>query len=291
MSAPIGLAGTGRVAQALGRLLRDLGEPVVCIAGRDPEKTLCAAQFIGGGVAAVPYAELPARASRLLLAVSDGALPEVAALLAAADGAIIALHTCGARDEQVLAPLQRRGVECGTLHPLQTIATPEQGLAALPGSAFAISGDPAALRWAERIAALLAGQVLRIPSAARPLYHAAAVMASNYVVALADAAQQLLSQASGADQETALRALAPLVQASVAGVLRSGTAAALTGPIERGDAGTVQRHLQALESAPPEIRDLYRAAGRQTLQLARRKGLPASAAQRVAGTLQGLDKE
>lgn len=288
LSDPIGIAGTGRLAQAIGRLLCERGEPVVCIAGRDPVRTRRAAGFIGPDVVPVSYSELPVRASRLLLAVSDGALPEVAELLAgAAHAKGVVLHTCGAADERVLAPLQRYGFHCGTIHPLQTIAAPEQGLTALPGAGFAISGDPAALHWARRIVEVLKGEALHIPSEARALYHAAAVMASNYVVALVDTAQQLLSEAAGTDSQSALRALAPLVRATIAGVFHSGPTAALTGPIQRGDGETVQRHLGALQFTSEEIQSLYRAAGLQTLDLACRKGLAPGAAQRLEGILRG----
>ncbi|HWQ54525.1 MAG TPA: Rossmann-like and DUF2520 domain-containing protein [Bryobacteraceae bacterium] len=283
----IGIAGSGRVAQAIGRLLREHGEPVTSIAGRNPEHTREAAAFIGGGVEAVALEELPRRAAGLLIAVSDDALEEVASVLAVSRPAQgVALHTCGSAGPEALLPLRMVGFACGTLHPLQTISSPEQGLAALHGAAFAVSGDTPALDWAEHLAGCLGGTVLRIPAEARPLYHAAAVMASNYVVSLIDAARCMLAEASGADPEAALRALAQLVRAAVANTLEHGPEAALTGPIERGDAGTLWLHLEALAQAPPHIRELYRAAGLHTLELARRKGLAALPAQRMEEMLQ-----
>jgi predicted short-subunit dehydrogenase-like oxidoreductase (DUF2520 family) len=285
-SAPIGIAGSGNLAQALGRLLRERGEPVRCIAGRDPVRTRLAAEFIGGGVEPVACAELPGRASRLLIAVSDSALKDVAEALAAGiSGTGVALHTCGAKDIEELAPLRLRGFSCGTLHPLETICSPEQGVAALPRAAFTVSGDGPAVEWAERIVELLEGRTLRIRPGARPLYHAAAVMASNYVAALIDAAQSLLATASGEDGDSALRALAPLVHTAVENILERGPVAALTGPIARGDVGTVRLHLEALAGAPPSIRDLYRAAGLHTLDVARRKGLEPGAADRTEALL------
>jgi predicted short-subunit dehydrogenase-like oxidoreductase (DUF2520 family) len=286
MREKVGIAGTGRVAQALARLLLEEGEAVVCIAGRDPRRTRLAAEFAGQGVEPVPFSQLASRAQRWLIAVSDTALPEVVRLLAgAATRAGIALHTCGTKDEDELLPLRKLGFSCGTLHPLQTISEPLQGVAALWGAAFAVSGDEAAAGWAGQIVERLGGTVLNIPGDARPLYHAAAVMASNYVVALIDAAQGLLSESAGVDRETALRALAPLVRSAVGNVFICGPAAALTGPVERGDAATVGAHLQAL--APTAVADFYRAAGLHTLDLARRKGLNAGAAQQIEEVLRG----
>jgi predicted short-subunit dehydrogenase-like oxidoreductase (DUF2520 family) len=278
---PIGIAGTGRMAQALGRLLRERGEPVVAVAGRNPERTARAAEFIGGAAAAVGFAELPVRADRILIAVSDGAIPAVACALAEAGANRgIALHTCGAHGPEILEPLARAGAACGVLHPLQTIATPEAGVAALPGCAFAVSGDPAAVAWGEAIAALLEGTALRIAPDHMPLYHAAAVMASNYVTGLLDAAA-ILMKTAGIGEQTALGALGPLVRAGVNNTLALGPEKSLTGPIERGDVETVRRHLGSLAAAPPSVSGLYRSAGLHVLEVARRRGLSEAKAREI----------
>jgi predicted short-subunit dehydrogenase-like oxidoreductase (DUF2520 family) len=268
---PIGIAGTGRVAQALGRLLFKCGQPVAAMAGREPGRTSLAAAFAGHGVAPVSFEALPDLASRVLIAVPDDALAEVALRLARGGMAAgVALHTSGARGPGVLKSLAERGVSCGVLHPLQTVATPDQGVRALPGSAFAVVGSGEAAAWAAEIVALLKGCALEIRPEQQPLYHAAAVMASNYIVALVDAAVILMGEA-GIGQDTALRALAPLVTASSANVVALAPEAALTGPIERRDLETVGAHLSALEQAPRTVIELYRSAARHTVELARRK--------------------
>jgi predicted short-subunit dehydrogenase-like oxidoreductase (DUF2520 family) len=277
---PIGIVGPGRLGQALGKLLYDLGQPVVAIAGRDLSRTRAAAEFIGSGsrgfVQAVDCSTLPSMASRILIAVPDDALPGVARELASAPELIeAALHTCGSRGPEALIFLEERGTSCGTFHPLQTIATPEQGDADLPGSFFGITAasdaasDPARA-WALEICSLLRGHALEIPAGSRPLYHAAAVMASNYIVTMIDAAAMLFEEA-GVDGTEALAALAPLIRASVSNALTAGPVQALTGPIERGDEQTVAAHLRALRVAPESLRDLYCSAGLHAVELARRK--------------------
>jgi len=276
----IGIAGAGRVAQAMGRLLRDRGEPVSAVASRTPEHASAAAEFIGG-VDAVEYEDLARRCSRVLIAVSDDALTIVAARLARGgmcSGA--ALHTSGARGAEAIAELGRAGVECGVLHPLQAVSSPEQGVAGLPGASFAISGTGEASHWAERIVALVGGTPLRLTAGREALYHAAAVMASNYVVGLIDASVELLREA-GIPEDEALRAIRPLVETNAGNALTLTPARALTGPIERGDAETVALHLEALRAAPPEMRALYCAAGLRVLDLARRRGLDEAYASRV----------
>jgi predicted short-subunit dehydrogenase-like oxidoreductase (DUF2520 family) len=273
VNSPIGIAGAGRIGQALGRLLRDRGEQVVAVAGRDSGRTGEAAAFIGEDVRPVSYAELPHLCSRILITVPDDALDAVVRLLAETMHGGIALHTCGTRGPEALAPLEAAGVSCAAMHPLQTVTTPQQGLTALPGAAFGISGpESPALAWARQIAVLLQGEALRIHPEQRPLYHAAAVMASNYTVALLDAAVILLKEA-GVEEQRALRALTPLIRASVGNALTVGPLQALTGPIERGDTGTVAAHLRALTDAsvPESVKALYRTAGLHAIYMARRK--------------------
>ncbi len=276
----IAILGAGRLAQALGRLLRDRGHPVAALASRNPQHAKSAAAFVGAEP--VPLNQL--RANRLLIAVSDDALEEVAAALDPAPA--VALHTCGSQGPEALDALARRGTDCGVLHPLQTIATPEQGLQALPGSSFALTGAPEAAAWAREIVAALGGTPLEIAPGRLPLYHAAAVLASNAVIGLLDAAVILLVSA-GLDESAALRALAPLVSSSAANALALSPEAALTGPIQRGDLETVRRHLRALETAPETAAGLYRAAGRHLLTLARRRGLSPERARQIEDLLEG----
>jgi predicted short-subunit dehydrogenase-like oxidoreductase (DUF2520 family) len=261
----IGIAGTGRVAQALGR---HVGAQLV--AGRSPAHTRAAAEFMGDAEP-VAFAELVC--DRLLIAVSDGAISEVAALVPTP---YIALHTCGAYGAEILRPLHLAGASCGAIHPLQTFASPTSGFAALPGSSFAVDGDPEALAWACQIADSLHGAVLRIRSDARALYHAAAVLASNDIVATLDAAIQILC-GIGIPEAEARRAVGPIARAALENTLEKGAEAALTGPVERKDFETVSRHLQALNDVPASIHDLYRAAAMQALEITLRRDLKAHA--------------
>jgi predicted short-subunit dehydrogenase-like oxidoreductase (DUF2520 family) len=281
---PIAIAGAGRLGPALGRLLRDRGESIAAIASRSPERAATAAAFVGGAAQPVTYAEIPQHAANVLIAVPDDAIGSVARLLAAAGmHRGIALHTSGAHGPEALAPLAAAGVACGTLHPLQTVANPAEGVRVLPGVAFAIDGAPQAVAWARQLLDLLDGLPLNVPAASRPLYHAAAVMASNYLTALISTAVMLMKEA-GVDEAAAQLALAPLARTSVENAFRLGPAAALTGPIVRGDADTVRGHLEALAKTPAAVDGLYRAAGLATLEIARRRGL----AELQAGAIEEL---
>lgn len=271
--APIGIAGTGRMAQALGRLLAERGEKVAAVGGRDEGRAAEAASFIGHGVQAVEIERLPGLARRILIAVSDEAIGEVSGRLAGAGmRGGIALHTCGARGPEALGVLADRGVACGVLHPLQTVASPSQGVAALPGSGFLVDGEGEARGWAVEIVALLNGRTIEIPADQRALYHAAAVLASNCLVALMSASAMVLARA-GMSREQALQVLAPLARTSLENAISMGPALALTGPVRRGDLRTVQAHLDALQVLPPDAGDVYRVLGLEALALAESQGL------------------
>jgi predicted short-subunit dehydrogenase-like oxidoreductase (DUF2520 family) len=142
--------------------------------------------------------------------------------------------------------------------------------------------------WAEELAAALNGHAIHVATESRPLYHAAAVMASNYVAALLDSAEHLMELA-GVPRPDARRALAPLVRTSIDNAFDSSALEALTGPIARGDSATVAGHLEAMRHAEASTIELYKSAGLHALDMARRRGLGDSEAQNVLRALLGRE--
>jgi predicted short-subunit dehydrogenase-like oxidoreductase (DUF2520 family) len=280
----VGIAGTGRMAKALGALMVRRGIGVSAVAGRCGRSAEEAARFIGAA-RAVALGELPVHARRIVIAVTDGAIPAVAAELAEAglQGGII-LHTSGAMGPQALDVLRSAGNSVGVLHPLQTVPSAERGVEALPGATFAFAGDHDATAWAAELTDRLGGRALRVEAARWQHYHAGAVMACNYQMTLVDAALELMEMA-GVERNAALDALGPILRETTENVLKLGPERALTGPIRRGDVGTIRRHLAAVEDAPPETKRLYVTAGLRTIALAERAGLEKSAAREVAKAL------
>lgn len=268
------------MARAIGRLLLEERQPLTCVASRSSESAIAAAEFLGSGVAAVGYSELPARASRILICVADSAVETVAEVVRPGRG--ILLHTCGAKGPEAVRGTGGGGVSCGALHPFQTFSG--AGAEAVRGVSFAVAGDAEAVSWAGEIVQLAGGRMLRIRPDARPLYHAAAVMASNYVTSLLAAAQELLA-AAGVEPEDILPALGPLSGTSLENALRCGPAHALTGPIRRGDSSTVSAHLAALTTMPGVLTDFYRAAGAYTVKVAMEGGLSKQAAATIGQLL------
>jgi predicted short-subunit dehydrogenase-like oxidoreductase (DUF2520 family) len=209
----------------------------------------------------------------LLLAVPDDALTEVAEELAAAGPAMEgrwAAHLSGASGLDVLEPLRRLGARRLAIHPLQTFADVEGAIAALPGSWVGVTADDeAGFTLGERLAKDLGASPFRLEDDRRPLYHAAAVFASNYLVATSGVAERLFGQAGVPEPRAAMH---PLQEATLANVARLGPQAALTGPAARGDVSTVERNLDALAASAPEAIAAYVALCRVALDLAERGG-------------------
>jgi predicted short-subunit dehydrogenase-like oxidoreductase (DUF2520 family) len=258
------IVGAGRMGRGLAAALEQGGHPVRLL-GR--ERRL----------------EDTREAGLVLLAVPDDAIEGVAAELArsAAIGTEqVVLHLSGLLDRLALHPLASTGAALGSFHPLQTVADPATAPALLRGAYAGLEGDARALAAGAHLAHWLGMRPVRLAPGAKPAYHAGAVIASNYAVVLAAVAEQLARRAGIADPDAGSVYL-PLLRGTLAN-LAIGPAAALTGPIRRGDAATVRRHLEALT---PEERPLYRELGRVALRLARTAGLPEAQVEAVERAL------
>jgi predicted short-subunit dehydrogenase-like oxidoreductase (DUF2520 family) len=265
----IGFVGAGRAGTALARALAAVGWPVVAVASRTPAAAaLLAAQL--PTARALADAQAVADAAELVfLTVPDSSIGRVAEAVGWRSHHAV-VHTSGADSLAPLAAARRAGALVGALHPLQTFsaAAAPDPLVPFAGITCALDADPALLPRLEALVRALGARPLTLPAEARPLYHAAAVLASNYLVALLDLSADLW-QAFGVSEEEAVEALLPLARTALANVAAQGAAAALTGPIARGDLATVDKHLAALAAARPETLEVYRALGAATLALAR----------------------
>ena len=269
------VVGAGPVATALAGGLRLAGVPVLGLWSRRPGAARAAASLAGVAAFSPAPPDLVLEAEVLILAVRDDAVAAVAHQLVGT-GLVgerhVLLHCSGAHAAaEAFTPVAGKVGGVGTLHPLRAISDPKATMRAWKGTVFGVEGDGRGRGAATQLAQLLGGTALALDGAAMVRYHAAATIASNYVVALLDAAAGLL-RAAGVDEAAALAALVPLAQSAVANVGEKGLAHGLTGPIRRGDAGTVARHLAAL-SADPALSELYLVLGRRALGLAHVAGV------------------
>ena len=279
------IMGAGVVGTALAARLVRGSVPVIGLHGRQVELS-DAARAISGVVASTgDIPNIISESDVIIISVRDERVPEVAERLAKEKRLRpnqIVLHTSGANPARtILAPAVPFVRAVGTLHPLVSFADPRVAVEMLKEVAFGIEGDEPARAIAKRIVGAPGGPGRLQGAENLALYHAGAVMASNYVVAMADTAQTLLVRA-GVPPEQALPALIPLLKSVVHNLEQLGLPGALTGPVERGDVSSVERHLKTLEARAPELLALYRLVGRDVLRLAREKTkLEAAAAARL----------
>jgi predicted short-subunit dehydrogenase-like oxidoreductase (DUF2520 family) len=222
--------------------------------------------------AILPPDQVAANVDLLLLAVPDDALAALASGLAAAGalgrGTMVA-HTSGAHGVGVLAPLTQAGGLPLALHPVMTFTGTDVDLQRLDGAAWGVTSDEVLRPVAEALVIEMGGEPSFIVEELRPLYHAGLAFAANHLVTLVTQADDLL-RATGVEQPQ--RMLGPLLGAALDNALRSGDRA-LTGPVARGDAGTVTKHLQTLAEHAPDSLDAYVAMGRLTAARALASGI------------------
>jgi predicted short-subunit dehydrogenase-like oxidoreductase (DUF2520 family) len=266
--------GAGVVGTALAARLVRAGIPVTGLHGRQVEVTEAARAISGVATSTGDIPAIMSESDVVIISVRDERVPEVAERLAR-EGRLrpnqILLQTSGANPARtILAAALQHVRAVGTLHPLVSFVDARVAVEGLKHAAFGIEGDEPARAAAKRIVRALGARSVFLEAENLPLYHAGAVMASNYLVALADTAQSLLVRA-GVPADQALPVLIPLLSSVVQNLEQSGLPGALTGPVERGDVGVVEGHLRTLEARAPEVLALYRLLGRDVLRLAREK--------------------
>lgn len=262
----IALVGPGRAGTAVCLAARRAGHRIVSVAGRTPDRTRHVAAALDAPPMslseAVPHADL------LIIAVRDDAIHEVAAELEAPHVAG-AIHLSGLTPLDALSPLEDSGAATGVFHPLQTLPTPEAGAAALAGAWVAISTNDGGLQGTlERFARSLGASPFVVAEATRAVYHAAAAAAANGTVASLTIAKALFAAA-----DIPFEVARPLVDAVVANAFQLGPDAALTGPIARGDVGTVDAQITAVREHAPEYLARFIALGRLIADIAGTEGL------------------
>jgi predicted short-subunit dehydrogenase-like oxidoreductase (DUF2520 family) len=240
----LAIVGPGRVGRSLAGAAARAGIDTR-LAGREDALEACRASEVA------------------LLCVPDSAIASACEAISEAIPPLgLVGHTSGASGLDVLAAARARGADAFSLHPLQTIP---DGVADVAGAACAVSGTSAeATAFAKRLAERLGMRPFAVPEEHRAAYHAAAVISSNFLIALKESAAGLLEDA-GIDDPREL--LAPLVLQTAANWAERGPRA-LTGPFARGDAATVERHLDALREAAPELVPVYEALAELTRALA-----------------------
>ncbi|PXY35191.1 DUF2520 domain-containing protein [Prauserella sp. PE36] len=270
----VGVVSAGRVGSVLGAALTRAGHTVVAASGVS-DASVRRAERLLPGVPLLPPDEVARRADLVLLALPDDALGPMTGGLAKT-GALragqIVVHTSGAHGIGILSPATELGALPLALHPVLTFTGREEDLERLATCSVGVTaaeGDEAAWNVGEALTVEMGAEPVRISEAARPLYHAALAHGANHLITLVADSVELL-RAGGV--RNAERLLAPLLSAALDNVLRHGDRA-LTGPVARGDAGTVAKHLAVLADEAPDVAATYATLARRTAARATAAGL------------------
>ena len=201
----------------------------------------------------------------------------------------LVFHLSGAHSSEILARAKQVGAIVGSIHPLQSFTPYEPGQEnPFKGINISVEGDPDAVSQGKDIAAALGARAFAIPTESKTLYHASAVVASNYLVTLVQFALTLLME-TGLKEDVAFEILSPLIQGTLFNIGSKGCTRALTGPVARGDHETVSRHLADIDQKLPEFSALYRLLGAHTLDIAQAgNGLPEDAEKMLSHLFQPM---
>jgi predicted short-subunit dehydrogenase-like oxidoreductase (DUF2520 family) len=284
----ISIIGAGRVGQTVAKRLRKLGWQIGAVVTRSRQSARAAVRAIGAGT---PHAALTPEAFNadvILLSVPDDVLENVAQKLAKIGGAAltkksrtkIVLHTSGALDHRVLAPLARRGAATGSMHPMQTFSG--RNAPRLEGVIFSIEGAPTARATAQKIARSLGGTPVIITANDKPAYHASGTIVAGHALSLVESATQTLMKI-GFTRNRANQALLPLIRQMLDNYESLGPHAAWTGPLSRGDYATISKHVKALRRFPREFQEAYAVLAQLSARVLSKK--PAATSKNVTRTL------
>lgn len=275
----VAIIGAGRVGTSVGFLLKRAGYSITAVAARTLGSAAEASRLIGDGEPTMDIVGGSAKADIVFITTPDRVIREVCESIAAAGGfrpGALVVHMSGAHSLGLLSAAVGAGAKRAVLHPLQSLASREQGIRTLPGSYFRIEADPEAMGAAAALVKALGGIELVMPGwssdeESAALYHAGAVAVSNYFVALVRYGLKFY-EALGADRQEALKAVLPLIRGTLQNIEALGVPDALTGPVMRGDTQTVRDHMAAMQKRSPGLVGLYRELARQTVDVAREKG-------------------
>jgi predicted short-subunit dehydrogenase-like oxidoreductase (DUF2520 family) len=266
----IGFIGAGTVGTALAILLNEKGYHFVgasrrskTTAGSSP-KTVSNLHLLESNQAVADASDL------VFITTPDDAIATVASQVNWHRGQSV-VHCSGADSTAVLEPARKAGASTGGFHPLQTFAGIEQAVANIPGSTFAIEAEEPLKTTLKEMAMALGGNWIELKAADKAAYHAAAVFACNYLVTLVKLATDLW-QTFSIPPDKATRALLPLLRGTLNNIETLGIPQCLTGPIARGDTGTITKHINTLQEKAPALVQPYKELGRQTIPISLAKG-------------------
>ncbi|PKN70672.1 MAG: DUF2520 domain-containing protein [Deltaproteobacteria bacterium HGW-Deltaproteobacteria-12] len=266
------IIGLGKVGTAIGHLLRKSGHRIVAISDKSPAALKKARPYTGGKAFRDPGISVM-DADCIVITTPDDIISSVCNEIA--DSKLVkqkfVFHMSGAGGLDLLDTAKEAGAYVASIHPLQSFSSVDTAIENIPGSIFGITTDKKAQKQAQIIVQDLNGIPIFISDVQKPLYHAAACIASNYLVSLLNVVESVY-ESIGISKTNAQKAYFPLIYGTLKNIEYSGSINALTGPIARGDAGTIKKHIAAIAKTQPQYLSLYCNLGLITTNIAQKKG-------------------
>lgn len=266
----LGFIGAGTVGTALSVRLSSKGYQVIAVSSRSQTSAKKLAQAVSGCHAFNNNQDIADTAELIFITTPDDAIAPVASEIQWHRGQSV-VHCSGALSTDILEPAKKLGAQIGSFHPLQTFASVKQAVENIPGSTFAVEAEEPLLSTLKDMATTLDGHWIELKANDKVAYHAAAVIACNYLVTLVKLATDLW-QSFNIPQSQATQALLPLIRGTIHNIDAVGIPQCLTGPIARGDIKTIKKHLDALQKVAPALLSTYQELGLQTIPIALAKG-------------------
>mgnify|MGYP000885218710 CR=1 FL=1 len=264
------IIGLGKVGTSIASLLKKAGYTIAAVV--DPSDDALNANLVyTGGKPFHHPSDLDIDADCYLITTTDDQIKAACGALAdhVRPDAVV-LHMSGAGGLDLLDAVRRTGAKTGSMHPLQTFSDVQSAVDSLPGTVYGVTVDPDLRDWSEKLVRAIGGIPFFIDEKNRALYHAAACMVSNYFVTLMYMAEQTYGLL-GLDEQKARHAYWPLLRGTLQNIEKKGSISSLTGPIARGDLGTVKKHLRTITANIPELLPAYRELGKITADIALKK--------------------
>ena len=266
----IGFIGAGPVGTAFAISLSRHSYEVSAVYDLNPAAAESFARRLTGCRVCGTAQDLADGAEFVFITTPDDIIARVAGQLTWHAGQAV-IHCSGACSTDVLEPARKQGAIVGSIHPCQTFASIDQAIENLPGSTFAIQAEEPMLSALKEIAVALGGNWVQLTAEDKILYHASAAIACNYFHTIVKLAADLWQDFDKSTGE-ATQALLPLLRGSLNNLSTVGLPHCLTGPIARGDLGTIRKHVDALAKRAPSTLPLYKALGMETIPIALAKG-------------------
>lgn len=274
MKPSVAIVGCGKVGTSLGIWISKAGYVITGVASKSLSSAKKAAELIQTDRFSQTAEEITGDADIVFLTTPDGVISDVCENISRNNGFrenAVVLHCSGAHPSTILLSAKSCGATIGSMHPLQSIASIKTDINPFKGIIVSVEGEDDAIDTARQIASELGATCYTIKTDAKMLYHASAVVASNYLVTLLGLAFKLIGVA-GIAAPDAYKVLKPLISGTLSNIEKVGIPDALTGPISRGDVETIEQHLDAIESKIPELLSLYRTLGLHTIDIAKAAG-------------------